>query len=183
MPSDPKSEHPSEGIVQASEASTALAADEDMEGSSGQRRRKNSLMMPLDSSSRTAALEIRKSSSLEGHGDSKLRTSKDGNDSEISSSEDFELDDLSDDGLQDDEETGLTGKNRSNRRRRKETNTLLDHRIAGPEAVTAEEKKEADVHVLKDMLINGTLIGLWYVFSLSISLVSAQLLDIWRHSG
>lgn len=171
-PLDPKFTRPDEAIAQVSDASTALAADEDMEGNSGQRRRKNSLMKPVDSSLRTATPGKRRSLSLEGHGDTKLRTSKDGDDSEMSSSEDFELEDLSDDGLQDDEETGLTGNDRSKRRRRKETNTLLDHRIAGAETVTAEEKKEADVHVLKDMLINGALIGLWYVFSLSISLVS-----------
>ena len=126
-------------------------------------------MKPLESST---ASERKNSLSSQGHEDSKLRTSKDREDGDLSSSEDFELADLSDDDLQDDEETGLTGNDRGRRSRRKITNTLLDHRIAA-EAVTAEEKQEADVHVLKNMLINGILIALWYVFSLSISLVSS----------
>ncbi|OAA68605.1 hypothetical protein SPI_00800 [Niveomyces insectorum RCEF 264] len=36
--------------------------------------------------------------------------------------------------------------------------------------ITADERKEADKAVLRRLLINGTLIGLWYLFSLSISL-------------
>jgi len=159
---------PNEDLLQGSDTAIARTADGKMDG---QRRRTNSLMKPLDSSAKRGISERRNSLGLEGHEDSKLRTSKDGEDDDMSSSEDFELDELSDDGLQDDEETGLTGKDRGKRRRRKESNTLLDHRIAGAEIVTAEEKKEADGHVLKNMLINGTLIGLWYIFSLSISLV------------
>ncbi len=37
-------------------------------------------------------------------------------------------------------------------------------------ALTEAERKEADKHVLWRLLINGSLIGLWYLFSLSISL-------------
>lgn len=96
-------------------------------------------------------------------------------DDDRSTSEDVELDDLSDDGLQDDEETGLTGKDKSKRKRRKRRNTLLDQRIAADVKITAEEKKEADQNVVKKSLINGLLIGLWYLFSLSISLVSPLL--------
>lgn len=88
-------------------------------------------------------------------------------------SEDVELDALSDDGLEIDEETGLTGKDRGKRKRRRRRNTLMDQRIAA-DRVTTEEKKEADQNVLKRSLINGLLIGLWYLFSLSISIVSLQ---------
>ena len=97
-----------------------------------------------------------------------------GDDDERSTSEDVELDNLSDDGLQDDEETGLTGKDKGRRKRKRRRNTLLDQRIAGDVKITAEEKKEADQNVVKKMLINGLLIGLWYLFSLSISIVRAN---------
>lgn len=87
-----------------------------------------------------------------------------------STSDELEMEDLSDDGLQDDEETGLTGKDKDRRKRRRRRNTLLDERIAV--TITDEEKKEADQNVLKKGIINGILIGLWYLFSLSISIVS-----------
>jgi solute carrier family 35 protein C2 len=83
------------------------------------------------------------------------------------------MEDLTEDeGLQDDEETGLTGNDKERRRGRRRRNTLLDQRIASEVKITPEEKKEADQHVVKKILINGLLIGLWYVFSLSISIVS-----------
>jgi len=75
--------------------------------------------------------------------------------------------------LQDDEETGLTGKDKGNRKRRRRKNTLIDQRIAADLTITAEEKKEADQNVVKKGLINILLIGLWYIFSLSISIVSS----------
>ena len=102
-----------------------------------------------------------------------LKLGRDGaaSDDDMSTSEDVELDDLSEDGLQDDEETGLTGKNKSRRNKRRRRNTLLDQRIASEVNITVEEKKEADQYVVKNILINGLLIGLWYLFSLSISIV------------
>jgi len=92
----------------------------------------------------------------------------------LSTSEDVELEDLSEeDGMQDDEETGLTGKDKGKRKRKRRRNTLMDQRIAGEIKITAEEKKEADQNVLKKGFINALLIGLWYLFSLSISIVSS----------
>lgn len=86
-----------------------------------------------------------------------------------SDSTDFELDDMSADGLEDDEETGLTKRDRRRRRRRKRRNTLLDQRIVPTtDTYTKEEKKLADQNLLKSMLINGVLVGLWYVISKSI---------------
>ncbi len=85
---------------------------------------------------------------------------------------------MSDDGLQDDEETGLTGKDKSRRKGKKRRNTLLDQRIAGEANITAEEKREADQNVLKRGLVNALLIGLWYIFSLSISIVCCPLLPL-----
>lgn len=80
-------------------------------------------------------------------------------------------DDFSDEDLHDDEETGLTTKERRRKQKKKRRNTLLDQRIAR-DNVTAEEKKEADQTVVRKLAVNGTLIGLWYLFSLGISLVS-----------
>lgn len=79
--------------------------------------------------------------------------------------------DFSDEDLHDDEETGLTTKERRRKQKKRRRNTLLDQRIAR-ENVTAEEKKEADQTVIRKLAVNGTLIGLWYLFSLGISLVS-----------
>lgn len=79
----------------------------------------------------------------------------------LSDSEDHELDDMSADGLEDDEETGLTKRDRRRRRRRKRRNTLLDQRIVPDDRYTKEEKKLADQNLIKSMLINAVLIGLW----------------------
>jgi solute carrier family 35 protein C2 len=87
-----------------------------------------------------------------------------------SDSTDLELDDMSADGLEDDEETGLTKRDRRRRRRRKRKNTLLDQRIVPTtDTYTKEEKKLADQTLMRSMLINGVLIALWYLFSISIS--------------
>lgn len=80
-------------------------------------------------------------------------------------------DSLSDEDLHDDEETGLTTKDKRRKRQKKRRNTQLDQRIVR-ESITAEEKREADQNVVKKSLVNLTLIGLWYLFSLSISIVS-----------
>lgn len=80
-----------------------------------------------------------------------------------------------DDEIVDDEETGLTATDKSKRRGRRRRNTLLDERIVPTDVkITAEEKRAADQNVFKQSLINGLLIGLWYLFSLTISLVSVS---------
>lgn len=79
--------------------------------------------------------------------------------------------DFSDEDLHDDEETGLTAKERKRKQKKRRRNTLLDQRIAR-DNVAAEEKKQADQNVIKTLTVNGCLIGLWYLFSLCISLVS-----------
>jgi solute carrier family 35 protein C2 len=78
-----------------------------------------------------------------------------------SDSTDFELDDMSGDGLDDDEETGLTKKTRRKNARRKRRNTLLDQRVVPEVSFTKEEKKLADQSLLRDMLVNTSLICLW----------------------
>lgn len=79
-----------------------------------------------------------------------------------------------DDDLRDDEETGLTRKERDRRRQAKRRNTLLDQRIA-PEKMSMDEKGSEET-VGRAVLINAGLIALWYIFSLSISLVSRPFL-------
>lgn len=78
--------------------------------------------------------------------------------------------DFSDEDLHDDEETGLTAKERKGKQRKKRRNTLLDQRIAR-DKISAEERKQADQNVVRNLTVNGCLIGLWYLFSLCISLV------------
>ncbi|KAF7538659.1 hypothetical protein G7Z17_g12585 [Cylindrodendrum hubeiense] len=76
-----------------------------------------------------------------------------------------------DEDLQDDEETGLTTKGKRRRQNKRRRNTQLDQRIAREKnTISAEERKEADKDVVKRLVVNGTLILLWYLFSLSISL-------------
>jgi solute carrier family 35 protein C2 len=86
-------------------------------------------------------------------------------------------DDFTDDDLDDDEETGLTQPLRDERSQRKARATHLDQRISpslsgadGDGAITSEEKAEARASMVKRLAINGLLIGLWYLFSLSISI-------------
>jgi hypothetical protein len=160
-----------------------------MEGE-GHRRRRSSLMNNLDTSAKSKTKTRSPKSPIKaGIGrDSIQEEPKSGDrerligerqrsDDERSTSEDMELNDLSEDeGLQDDEETGLTGKDKGRRKRKRRRNTLLDQRVAAEVTITAEEKKEADQSVLKNSLINGLLIGLWYLFSLSISIVSPPLI-------
>lgn len=72
-------------------------------------------------------------------------------------------DNMSADGLDDDEETGLTKKVRRKNARRKRRNTLLENRIV-PDAgltFTKEEKALADQSLYRSMLINACLILLW----------------------
>ncbi|KAJ9649066.1 hypothetical protein H2199_000979 [Coniosporium tulheliwenetii] len=84
-----------------------------------------------------------------------------GEDSGETGSSDLELDEMhSDDALEDDEETGLTGVDRKARSNRKRRNTRLDERIAG-EGISKEEKDIATQSLIRTSLINALLIGLW----------------------
>lgn len=89
-----------------------------------------------------------------------------------STSEEVENQDLtSEDGLTDDEETGLTKKDRLKRKRRKRLNTHLDERVAASDKTTNSGWSLADKAVIKASFINALLIALWYLFSVSISVV------------
>jgi len=141
------------------------------------RRRRSSLMNSLNTELPASAKRSKTKSPTKGGNSSSIQEeAKPGEDDDTSNSDNVELEDLSEeDGLQDDEETGLTGKDKRRIKRRKRRNTLLDHRIAGEAQITAEEKRQADQNVLKRSLVNGLLIGLWYIFSLSISIVGLSL--------
>ncbi|KAL9042331.1 MAG: hypothetical protein Q9180_000674 [Flavoplaca navasiana] len=90
--------------------------------------------------------------------------------STASASEDVEMEPLaSDDALTDDEETGLTGKDKRKRKRRRTLNAKLDERVAGSTRVSPSGWSLADRNVIKASLINIVLIASWYLFSVSIS--------------
>jgi solute carrier family 35 protein C2 len=82
-----------------------------------------------------------------------------------------------DEGINDDEETGLTGQDKRRRENRRTDNARFDQRITGNSGgfATAQEKKDADQHVVKRMLINGLLIGLWYVECVLVSVAEAYI--------
>ena len=104
-------------------------------------------------------------------------THEENGDSSRESGSDWEMDDMhSDEGLEDDEETGLANGDRSQRTKRKRRNTMLDERIVSTDAMIQAEEKAATQSVLQAAIINGILIALWYLFSISISVVSLSLL-------
>ncbi|KAK4190494.1 triose-phosphate transporter family-domain-containing protein [Podospora australis] len=130
----------------------------------GHRRRRSSLINPVGASNHN---RHRSPSTRNGIDGPKISE-------EESLEEPLRLDELdpgglTDEDLHDDEETGLTAKDRRRKRRKRNRNQRLDQRIVR-EKISQEEKKEADRNVLKTLLINVSLIGLWYFFSLLISL-------------
>jgi hypothetical protein len=71
---------------------------------------------------------------------------------------------LEEEGLNDDEETGLTEPDRRRHKGKRRRNSLLTQRIVGHSNVTMEERNEANQHLLKKIAINGLLICLWQAF-------------------
>ncbi|KAK3984128.1 triose-phosphate transporter family-domain-containing protein [Cladorrhinum sp. PSN332] len=151
-------------------ATTAIASEEEIEmdsmNPSGHRRRRSSLMNPANPG--TTRHRSPRPQSKNGNGEPKI--SEEGGQGEPLQLQELRgEDDLSDEDLHDDEETGLTGGDRRRKRKKRRRNQLLDQRIAR-DRISSEEKKQADRSVLKQLLINLGLIGLWYFFSLLISL-------------
>lgn len=70
-----------------------------------------------------------------------------------------------------DEEAGLDTRGRTSRRERRYQDTSLNGRIVPESLSSKDETRLADLAVLKRSLVNVVLIGLWYTFSVSISLV------------
>ncbi|KAL2199840.1 triose-phosphate transporter family-domain-containing protein [Corynascus similis CBS 632.67] len=135
---------------------------------SGHRRRRSSLINPANSSNgRRARSQSLRTAPTGGDEDAKI-VEESSDDDSLRPGE-VDADGLTDEDLHDDEEAGLTGKDRRRKRRKKRRNQLLDQRVAG-DYISPEEKEEADRSVIKNLLINTVLIGLWYLFSLLISL-------------
>lgn len=157
-----------------------------MDGSADGYRRRRGLLTGEDESSsfiRNARGKYRYQRRLKGlKGDHQgsdpnaAYSSAEGDSSEFSSrstSEDVELHPIpSNDGLTDDGEAGLTKKDKRNWKRSRKRNTLLDHRIIGLGEDLKQDGKFAGKSVLRASLINALLIASWYLFSLSISIVS-----------
>ena len=72
----------------------------------------------------------------------------------------------------DDEEAGLDPEGKRQKRKRRARETSLDRRVAGDTLSLQDERKLADLAVLKRSAVNAVLIALWYIFSISISVVS-----------
>ncbi|KAF4151983.1 hypothetical protein CNMCM6936_001601 [Aspergillus lentulus] len=110
-------------------------------------------------------------------------TADDADVSDLSSiAESVEMDYVSsDDELHDDEETGLTAKQRRQRRRRRKQRRQLDARIADVKSSRYDilSMGLADRNVVKRLLVNACLILLWYFFSLSISVFSLASFILW----
>ena len=66
-----------------------------------------------------------------------------------------------DEGITDDEETGLTDECKEGRRERRRRNLMISERIAGDPKAN-KTAALVDRNVLKASLVNGLLIGLWY---------------------
>lgn len=81
---------------------------------------------------------------------------------------------FSDEDLHDDEETGLTGQDKTRKQKKRRRNTLLNQRIIQEKDLSPDEQKEADKSVVRRVTINIALILLWYLLSLSISMVGAS---------
>jgi solute carrier family 35 protein C2 len=133
----------------------------DLNVPSSHRRRRSSLMNSLNGSAhKPHAQSWRKQRGRQGIQEDWKETKTD--DDSFSTSEDHEMDRMSeDDGINDDEETGLTEQDTRKRRRKRKRDTRMDQRIVGQSAATAAEKKEANQAVLKEMFINSLLIALW----------------------
>lgn len=93
----------------------------------------------------------------------------------LSAAETLELDPMSSDDDQYDEETGLTTHQKRQRRRRRKQRRKLDARIADVKGQGSIREILSDRNIVKKLLTNGGLILLWYLFSLSISIVSVYL--------
>ncbi|KAK6957598.1 hypothetical protein Daesc_000385 [Daldinia eschscholtzii] len=143
----------------------------------GHRRRRSTLNanpnIPQPSNSRTPRP---RSTSVKSPRDLEGKISEEDQRRDASRSDSKEDDSLSEEDLHDDEETGLTKKDRRRKRAKRRRNTRLDQRIAR-DKITDEERKEADQDVFKKLAVNAVLIGLWYLFSLSISLYNKWMFD------
>lgn len=151
----------------------------EMDGSADRRRRRRTLVGDEEESGdgnaqpKFRSQRRRKGSSRDPHGADSDESS---DFSSRSTSEDVELHHIaSENEWTDDEETGLAKKDNRNRKRRLRKNTLLDQRIIRDGKTSKlDTANSADRSVLWASFVNTLLIGSWYLFSLSISIVSQK---------
>ncbi|CAJ2513870.1 Uu.00g019890.m01.CDS01 [Anthostomella pinea] len=148
-------------------------------GPAGHRRRRSTLTAGPSSSSQPPNTRTSRprAASIKTPGDPTAKISEESQGLLVSPRpEHVDDDSLSDEDLHDDEETGLTKKDKRKKRDKRRRNTRLDQRIVR-DKITDEEKKEADQNFFRKLGINAVLIGLWYLFSLSISLYNKWMFD------
>lgn len=90
---------------------------------------------------------------------------------------------LSDEEHGSDEEIGLTEGERKTRRRRRRVSTRLDERVVSESEVKEVEDQMAKAALIRHMTINGCLIGLWYTFSISISIYNKWMFSKSKQKG
>ncbi|KAI8630424.1 triose-phosphate transporter family-domain-containing protein [Xylariaceae sp. FL1651] len=164
-----------------SSASSAHRRPEDIEmdaiAPTGHRRRRSTLTAgpnsPLPPNTRTGRP---RATSIKNPGDSGSKISEEDQRLLLPRAESRNDDTLSDEDLHDDEETGLTKQDKRRKRNKRRRNTRLDQRIVR-DRLSDEERKQADQNVIRRLAVNAVLIGLWYIFSLSISLYNKWMFD------
>ena len=159
---------------EASSASDTDADTSDMDGvGDGYRRRRAQLMAGLENGNAKRKKSRRSGWQQHSVVDGAFPSDSDSEFSSFSTSDDVEMSRLAaDDPLDDDEETALTRKDKEHKKRKRRKHRGLDTRIGGSLKTSKQDQKEADRTVLKSMIINVLLIASWYLFSLSISIVS-----------
>lgn len=132
---------------------------------------KRSITINLPSGSSSASSGCQHSPRLPDHHARAVSTIGDRKGSSRPANPGWEMQDYSDDALEDDEETGLTSVDKSKRRRKKTRHTRLDQRIAHDTHDEHDEKKLAYRRLVKESVLNFVLIAAWYSFSIGISVV------------
>lgn len=84
---------------------------------------------------------------------------------------------FSDDDVRDDEETGLTTREKNKREKKRRRNTRLDQRIAREKNLSADEKLDLDKGIARRIALNIMLVMVWYLLSLAISLYNKWMFD------
>ncbi|OAA64831.1 hypothetical protein ISF_04241 [Cordyceps fumosorosea ARSEF 2679] len=175
------------GTSQLQPASAAAPSDDsnsfEMAPITGHRRRKSSLMNPVggrlgDRTSPHSLHTRRKSGSFSGQsGHHETVAAALAGPASHDKDDAWSQDSFSEGDLHDDEELGLTTQDRARRQKQRRKLTRLDQRIAREKNLSIDEQKQADKSVMRRLMINGGLILLWYIFSLSISLYNKWMFD------
>lgn len=138
----------------------------------GHRRRKSSLMNPIGGPAHGHRTHPIIGATQEPHISENGAPARIGGPSRGPTRDDAADDGSSDEDVCDDEEMGLAGLDRARKQKKRRRNTRLDNRIAREKNLSADELREADKDVVKNLAVICLFIILWYIFSLAISLVS-----------